>query len=59
MEFLDIRGRNGKTVTEHWSEYGGPEAYNSSVMNGFPNLFLLLGPNSLTGHTSALMAAEK
>jgi hypothetical protein len=28
-------------------------------MNGFPNFFVLLGPNTITGHTSAVMAAEK
>ncbi|KAL2823789.1 hypothetical protein BDW59DRAFT_162952 [Aspergillus cavernicola] len=27
-------------------------------MNGFPNFFLLLGPNTVTGHTSAVIAAE-
>ncbi|XHG03123.1 hypothetical protein AWENTII_006444 [Aspergillus wentii] len=56
--YMEVEGRDGKTVHEHWSKYGGPEAYNTSVMNGFPNFFLLLGPNSVTGHTSALMAAE-
>lgn len=28
-------------------------------MSGFPNFFLLLGPNAATGHTSAIMASEK
>lgn len=58
-EFLDVRGRNGKMVSQHWTEFGGPEGYNCSVMHGFPNFFLLLGPNSITGHTSAIMAIEK
>lgn len=57
-EFLDVRGRNGKMVSQHWTEFGGPEGYNCSVMHGFPNFFLLLGPNSITGHTSAIMAIE-
>ncbi|EFR02388.1 4-hydroxyacetophenone monooxygenase [Nannizzia gypsea CBS 118893] len=55
---INILGRGGKSVAEHWDEYGGPEAYNSSAMHGFPNFFMLLGPNTATGHTSALMAAE-
>ncbi|KAH7010550.1 monooxygenase [Ilyonectria destructans] len=40
---LEIMGRGGKTVEEHWDEFGGPEAYNCSAMSGFPNFFLLLG----------------
>lgn len=56
--FMDIHGKNG-TIREHWEQWDGPGAYNTSVLNGFPNFFLLLGPNSATGHTSALMASEK
>ncbi|GAB1210831.1 hypothetical protein APSETT445_009629 [Aspergillus pseudonomiae] len=55
--FMDIVGRNG-SLTDHWKRYDGPEAYNCSAMSGFPNFFLLFGPNAGTGHTSALMAAE-
>ncbi|KAM5471068.1 putative cyclohexanone monooxygenase [Microsporum ferrugineum] len=57
-ETMNIFGRGGKSVSEHWAEYGGPEAYNCSAMHEFPNFFMLLGPNSATGHTSALMATE-
>lgn len=28
-------------------------------MSGFPNFFMVLGPNTATGHTSAIIAAEK
>ena len=28
------------------------------MVPGFPNFFLLLGPNSATGHTSALIMIE-
>ncbi|PWY68600.1 putative monooxygenase [Aspergillus heteromorphus CBS 117.55] len=55
---MDVVGRDGKSLNDHWSEFGGPSAYNCSVMNGFPNFFMLLGPNAATGHTSALIAAE-
>lgn len=53
-----VTGRNGQTLTDHWKKFGGPEAYNCSVMNGFPNFFMILGPNAATGHTSAIMASE-
>ncbi|KAL4998898.1 hypothetical protein BDV10DRAFT_62258 [Aspergillus recurvatus] len=56
---MRVHGRNGITVDEHWSRQDGPGAYNTCAMNGFPNFFLLLGPNTVTGHTSAVMAAEK
>jgi cation diffusion facilitator CzcD-associated flavoprotein CzcO len=55
---IDVRGQGGKTLQEHWSAFGGAEAYNCSVLSGFPNMFILLGPNAATGHTSAVMAAE-
>ncbi|KAJ9137100.1 Monooxygenase [Pleurostoma richardsiae] len=54
---IDIVGREG-TLAEHWDSFGGAEAYNCSVLSGFPNFFILLGPNAATGHTSAIMAAE-
>ncbi|KAL2816450.1 hypothetical protein BJX63DRAFT_387349 [Aspergillus granulosus] len=55
---LTVHGRNDTRVEEHWSRFNGPGAYNTSAMHRFPNFFMLLGPNTLTGHTSATMAAE-
>ncbi|KAL1887666.1 hypothetical protein Sste5346_010061 [Sporothrix stenoceras] len=55
---IDVVGANGTTLAQHWQEFGGAEAYNCSAMSGFPNFFILLGPNAATGHTSAIMAAE-
>jgi len=57
---LKIHGRNGLSLQDYWTtKYGGPEAYDTVAVSGFPNMFMLLGPNSLTGHTSALLAIEK
>lgn len=39
---IEVIGR-GESLTEHWDSFGGAEAYNSSVMSGFPNFFILLG----------------
>ncbi|KAK1461127.1 hypothetical protein CMEL01_14763 [Colletotrichum melonis] len=55
---LDVIGRNGEQIDQHWESFGGPEAYNCTIASGFPNFFVLLGPNSLTGHTSTIIAAE-
>jgi cation diffusion facilitator CzcD-associated flavoprotein CzcO len=56
---MQVHGRENTTVDEHWARHAGPGAYNTSALSGFPNFFLLLGPNTVTGHTSAVMAAEK
>ena len=37
---------------------GGPEAYYGMAVSGFPNLYLLLGPNTLTGHSAFIVMAE-
>ncbi|KAF3766799.1 monooxygenase [Cryphonectria parasitica EP155] len=59
MSPMEVIGVNGETIKDHWAKFAGrPEAYNCSVMSGFPNFFAILGPNSLTGHTSAIMASE-
>ncbi|OKL60583.1 hypothetical protein UA08_04107 [Talaromyces atroroseus] len=51
IPYMDVVGRDGQTVSQYWAEkYKGPAAYNCSVLNGFPNFFMLLGPNAATGH---------
>ncbi|KAM4057513.1 flavin-binding monooxygenase-like domain-containing protein [Hirsutella rhossiliensis] len=55
---INVIGRHGKTVTEHWEAFGGPGAYNTTCLNGFPNFFMILGPNTGSGATSALLASE-
>jgi cation diffusion facilitator CzcD-associated flavoprotein CzcO len=51
-----VRGRDGVTLAERWSQ--GREAYLGTTVAGYPNYFILLGPNTATGHTSALLYAE-
>ena len=53
---LPVRGRGGRTIADAWR--GGPEAYRGVAVAGFPNLFMLLGPNTGTGHTSVLIPIE-
>lgn len=57
LQNMDVVGKQG-SLTQHWDEFGGAEAYNCSALSGFPNFFILLGPNAATGHTSAIMATE-
>jgi cation diffusion facilitator CzcD-associated flavoprotein CzcO len=59
MRPMEVFGRGGESITEHWTRIGGPGAYNCTSVHGFPNFFFILGPNTGTGHTSALIASEK
>lgn len=51
-----ITGNSGRTIAEFWSEY--PRAYLGTSVPGFPNLFLVVGPNTGIGHTSAIFVIE-
>jgi cation diffusion facilitator CzcD-associated flavoprotein CzcO len=51
-----IRGRGGRTLREVWA--GSPRAHLGTTVAGFPNLFLLLGPNTGVGHTSVVYMIE-
>jgi cation diffusion facilitator CzcD-associated flavoprotein CzcO len=41
---MDIRGRGGMSIGEHWKE--GARSYLGVSVSGFPNLFLVFGPHS-------------
>lgn len=51
-----LRGRDGRTLAEVWQ--GSPQAHLGTTVAGFPNLFLLLGPNTGLGHTSVVIMIE-
>jgi cation diffusion facilitator CzcD-associated flavoprotein CzcO len=55
--FARIRGRDGVTLEKAWAD-GGMRAHLGAAVPGFPNLFLLLGPNTGIGHTSAVYMIE-
>lgn len=40
---IDLRGRAGRTIDEHWEE--APTSYLGVTTAGFPNMFMILGPN--------------
>jgi cation diffusion facilitator CzcD-associated flavoprotein CzcO len=56
--FSRIRGRDGQSLAQAWAEHG-MAAYLGTTVHGFPNLFLLLGPNTGIGHTSAVYMIER
>jgi cation diffusion facilitator CzcD-associated flavoprotein CzcO len=51
-----VRGRGGKRLVDVWE--GSPRAHLGSMVAGFPNLFLLLGPNTGLGHSSMVYMIE-
>jgi cation diffusion facilitator CzcD-associated flavoprotein CzcO len=51
-----IRGRDGRTLRDAWA--GSPKAHLGTTVAGFPNLFLLLGPNTGLGHNSVVYMTE-
>jgi len=55
-DYVDIRGRNGMALRDVWKDR--ITTFRTMMVSGFPNFFLLLGPNSATGHTSALIMIE-
>ncbi|MFP6607695.1 MAG: NAD(P)/FAD-dependent oxidoreductase [Myxococcota bacterium] len=51
-----VTGRGGKTLDEAWKD--GAVAYKGMTVSGFPNWFILMGPNTGPGHTSVLVYTE-
>ncbi|THH10708.1 hypothetical protein EW145_g1154 [Phellinidium pouzarii] len=55
---VDMKGSGGKTMQEYFNEQGGPTAYLGTTVPGFPNYFMLMGPNTTTGHNSIVFSEE-
>ena len=53
---MQVTGRGGRRLTDAWAR--GAEAYLGTTVSGFPNLFLLYGPNTNLGHTSIVLMLE-
>lgn len=51
-----VHGRDGRALEEIWR--GSPQAYLGTTVAGFPNLFLLVGPNTGLGHNSIVFMIE-
>ncbi|GAA1457015.1 flavin-containing monooxygenase [Williamsia maris] len=51
-----VTGPQGYTLSEDWGE--SPRAYMGTSVAGFPNLYLMHGPNIGLGHTSVIMMFE-
>ena len=51
-----VAGRDGRTLADVWD--GSPRAHLGCTVPGFPNLFILLGPNTGLGHSSMVYMIE-
>ena len=52
-----LHGRDGRSLAECWGD-GGMAAYKGTTVAGFPNLFLITGPNTGLGHSSMVFMME-
>ena len=53
---MRITGRDGLDLRQEWSR--GARAYLGVTVTGFPNFFMLYGPNTNLGHNSILVMIE-
>lgn len=56
LSTLSITGRNGRDLNEAWRN--GAAAYLGITVPGFPNFFMLYGPNTNLGHNSIIYMLE-
>jgi cation diffusion facilitator CzcD-associated flavoprotein CzcO len=54
---MELHGLNGQSLRERWRK--GAEAYLGIAVSGFPNLFLLYGPNTNCGACSIIFMLER
>jgi cyclohexanone monooxygenase len=54
---VDIRGRDGLALRDAWSE--GPRTYLGLTVAGFPNLFLITGPQSPSVLSNMMVSIEQ
>jgi cation diffusion facilitator CzcD-associated flavoprotein CzcO len=51
-----VRDSEGRTLRQAWDD--SPQAYLGCTIPGFPNLFMMIGPNTGLGHTSVVYMIE-
>ena len=53
VDTYDVTGRGGRTLRDEWGD-DDPKAYLGTMVSGFPNFFVLYGPNLQPGHGGSL-----
>jgi cation diffusion facilitator CzcD-associated flavoprotein CzcO len=54
---MEITGHGGKKLDDVWQD--GAEAFRGTTVSGFPNMFILYGPNTNLGHNSIIFMVER
>ena len=57
LAHIPVIGEGGETLAAAWE--GGARAYLGTAVSGFPNCYLLYGPNTNLGHNSILFMVER
>jgi cation diffusion facilitator CzcD-associated flavoprotein CzcO len=57
LAHIPVTGEGGRTLAEEWRD--GARAYLGTAVPGFPNCYLLYGPNTNLGHNSILFMVER
>ncbi|KAJ3513851.1 hypothetical protein NLJ89_g2717 [Agrocybe chaxingu] len=55
---LPVVGNRKMSIQESFRADGGGKAYLGTTVPGFPNFFMITGPNVVTGHTSVIYTTE-
>ena len=55
LSSFNLHGRGGRSVREIWDRHGA-EAFMGVAIPGFPNFFMLAGPNTALGHGGSVVA---
>ncbi len=56
LSAIDVTGRGGRKIDEAWSD--GARAYLGITTSGFPNLFMMYGPNTNNGSILTMIEAQ-
>lgn len=56
FQYFNVKGRGGAEMNKIFKEK--PEAYYGATVHHFPNLFIMLGPNTGLGHNSMVYMIE-
>jgi len=57
LDRIDIRGRNGRRLKTEWQD--GPKTYLGMMSAGFPNLFMVTGPQSPSVRSNMMGSIEQ
>jgi hypothetical protein len=57
LSHIPVTGLGGRTLADCWA--GGAHAYLGTAVAGFPNCYVLYGPNTNLGHNSILFMVER